>query len=348
MRIAMLADAVTRMEGGGISGVNQLVLGNALAMQQRGHDVTLIAPEGTKLSYNITLVELPGALQPTTVDAPRDSYPTDIDGIIFSYCHYLATQQQEYDVILNCCQDLPVYALTPLLATPLVHIPNLGDENDVITAEIRKYAYRVGLMSRAQGADLGLAEDVPVVRAGIDVAAYDYNATPLAERHYLAFGARIAHEKGVLDAAEIAKRAGLPLHVFGRIEDKDDFDALMQRYEDYIVYRGFLDKAGFIAEMRNARALLCTHRWLEAFGMVVIEALACGTPVVTYDGGGPKESLNDGVTGFVVKAGEVDAAVVAVGKLPQLKPQDCRAAAEELFDLAVHGARLEKWIAETL
>jgi UDP-glucose:tetrahydrobiopterin glucosyltransferase len=95
----------------------------------------------------------------------------------------------------------------------------------------------------------------------------------------------------------------------------------------------------------DCRALLMTPRWVEAFGNVAIEALACGVPVISYARGGPTEIVRDGKTGFLVEPDSVAGLVAAIGKLGEIDRSACRQQAEQEYSLAAWGDQLEDWFA---
>jgi UDP-glucose:tetrahydrobiopterin glucosyltransferase len=89
--------------------------------------------------------------------------------------------------------------------------------------------------------------------------------------------------------------------------------------------------------------MLMTPRWVEAFGNVAIEALACGVPVIAYRRGGPAEIVTDGKTGFLVEPDSVDGLVAAIERLDKIDRADCRHAAETIFSQSAWGTGMESW-----
>ena len=153
---------------------------------------------------------------------------------------------------------------------------------------------------------------------------------------YLAFLGRISPEKSPDRAIEIAKRAGLPLRIAAKVDarDRDYFEQkirplLNHPRVDFIGEIGERDKNEFLGE---AMALLLPIDWPEPFGLVVIEALACGTPVVAWPRGSLPELIEDGATGFLVDS--VEAAAEAAGRCLSLNRHRCRQAFEQRFTAA--------------
>ncbi|HTL04468.1 MAG TPA: glycosyltransferase family 4 protein [Gemmatimonadales bacterium] len=150
---------------------------------------------------------------------------------------------------------------------------------------------------------------------------------------YLAFLGRISPEKRVDRAIEIARRVGMPLRIAAKVDRADrnyfekEIKALLQQpFVEFLGEIGEAEKQRFLGE---AYALLFPIDWREPFGLVMIEALSCGTPVVAWRQGSVSEVLEDGVTGYIVD--ELEDAVAAVEKVESLSRRRCREVFEECF-----------------
>jgi glycosyltransferase involved in cell wall biosynthesis len=150
---------------------------------------------------------------------------------------------------------------------------------------------------------------------------------------YLAFLGRISPEKRVDRAIEIAKQAGMRLKIAAKIDtaDRKYFETTISHLLDdplveYVGEIGEHEKSGFLG---NAHALLFPIDWPEPFGLVMIEALACGTPVIAYARGSVPEIVEDGETGFLVSS--IDEAADAVSRVASLDRRRCRATFENRF-----------------
>ena len=158
--------------------------------------------------------------------------------------------------------------------------------------------------------------------------------SPRPNGDYLAFLGRISPEKRPDRAIEIAARAGLPLRIAAKVDkvDRAYWDMviapLVARHDnvEFIGEIGEAEKASFLG---NARALLFPIDWPEPFGLVMIEAMACGTPVIAWNCGSVPEVVDDGVTGFIV--GDEAAAVAAVRRAAMLDRAQVRAVFERRF-----------------
>ncbi len=135
--------------------------------------------------------------------------------------------------------------------------------------------------------------------------------------NYLAFMGRISPEKGVDKAIEIALKSGIPLKIAAKVDkaDKEYYELEIKHLLDnpLIEFVGEIDERGKTAFLGNAKALLFPINWSEPFGMVIIEAMSCGTPVIAFNRGSVPELIDDGVSGFSVS--NVEEAVNAVNKI---------------------------------
>ncbi|MGB3570722.1 MAG: glycosyltransferase [Phormidesmis sp.] len=193
-----------------------------------------------------------------------------------------------------------------------------------------------------------------VLGGGLNLDLYDYNPGPGT---FLAWVGRISPEKGLEDAIAAATAAHQPLKIFGKIEDTDYWQALQPKIEaairksnlanpaesNLVEYCGFLPTEDLQKAIGQAQALLVTPHWIEAFGIVAIEALACGVPVIAYSQGGLVEIVQPGKTGYLVAPHDIDGLVQAIAKIDDINRASCRAQAEKLYSLSAWSRRFEQW-----
>lgn len=185
-------------------------------------------------------------------------------------------------------------------------------------------------ISRSQREPLPQAQFCGNVYHGLPRELYAFEARP---GEYVAFVGRMSPEKRVDRAIEIARRAGLPIKIAAKIDpaerayfERDIAPLLSQRHVEFVGEIAEKDKRGFLG---GARCLLFPIDWPEPFGLVMIEAMACGTPVVAFRRGSVPEVVDDGVTGFVVD--DVEQAVLATRRAVELERAACREAFERRF-----------------
>ncbi|HET6725574.1 MAG TPA: glycosyltransferase family 4 protein [Gammaproteobacteria bacterium] len=188
----------------------------------------------------------------------------------------------------------------------------------------------VASISNAQRKPLGHARWMGTVPHGLPPALYDYNPDPDG---YFAFIGRIAPEKRVDIAIETAKRLSVPLKIAAKVDavDREYFEDHIQPLLDHplIEYIGEINDRDKRAFLGQARALLFTVDWPEPFGLAMIEAMACGTPVIALRRGSVPEVLEDGVTGFIVDSPEE--VVDAAARVTQISRRACRDVFERRF-----------------
>lgn len=337
--------------GSGMGGGVELTLKNiAQALRDRNHTIAIVAPAGSILR-GFPVIEIPGRLQSTAQSEGRDAWvampPESVLANMWSYARQV---QANYDLILNFAYDWLPFYLTPFFQTPIAHLVSMGsltDATDQIIGQIATdFPGTIALHSRAQAATFEFGDRCRVVGNGFDLSQYQFCAEP---ENALAWVGRLAPEKGLEDAVIAAQATGIPLKVWGLLQDVAYWQDICDQYPDApVTYEGFLPTAELQQELGNCRALLMTPRWVEAFGNVAIEALACGVPVIAYDRGGPAEIVQHGKTGWLVPPDRVKGLVDAIAKIDQIDRRTCRESAEQDYSLEAMGDRVEQWFAAIL
>ena len=231
-----------------------------------------------------------------------------------------------FDVIHNHYDFLPL-TYTGLVATPVVTTVH-GFSSDGIKPVYRRYADRVAYVSISDADRDPDLRYVATVYHGIDLAEFTLRERP--GRGLVYFG-RIHPDKGVADAIAVAKAAGLPLVIAGIVHDRTYFEREIAPHVDgdRVRYVGSLGPAERDELLGSALALLHLVEFAEPFGLSMIEAMACGTPVIARGRGAVREVVDEGLTGFVVD--DVAGAIDAVGRIGALDRRAVRARVAERF-----------------
>jgi glycosyltransferase involved in cell wall biosynthesis len=191
-------------------------------------------------------------------------------------------------------------------------------------------------ISNAQRTSIPNANFAATIHHGLPLELFKLNLTPRGK--YLSFLGRISPEKGVDRAIAIARAVNLPLKIAAKVDrlDRDYFHHQIAPLIDppRVDFIGEIDETAKAALLRDSLAVLFPINWPEPFGLVMIEAMACGTPVIAFDRGAVREVVDDGVTGQVVN--RVDEAVSA---LPQVLALD-RAKVRRQFEKRFSAARM--------
>lgn len=334
--------------GSGLGGGVELTLRNiAQVLQQRGHTITIVAPAGSVLE-GFSLIEIPGDLHPTAQSEGRNAWIVmPPNSVLAAMWNYVAQVQGNYDLILNFAYDWLPFYLTPFLTTPVAHLVSMGsltDGMDQVIAQIaEQFPHTVAVHSRAQAETFPSGDRFWVVGNGFDLEQYRFCAEP---ENVLGWVGRLAPEKGLEDAVMAAQATNIPLKIWGVLQDVAYWHDICDQYpEAPVSYEGFLPTADLQRALGHCRALLMTPKWVEAFGNVAIEAMACGVPVIAYERGGPAEIVQHGKTGWLVEPDYVQGLVKAIAHLDQIDRHACRSYVEAEYSLQAMGDRLERWFA---
>jgi glycosyltransferase involved in cell wall biosynthesis len=188
-------------------------------------------------------------------------------------------------------------------------------------------------ISDAQRAPIDRANWLGTVYHGLPLDLHCVNSQ---QGQYLAFLGRISPEKRLDRAIEIARRAGLPLKVAAKIYPEERgyyreiIEPLLRESGSFVEMIGEIDVRAKESFLGGALALLFPIDWEEPFGLVMIEAMACGTPVIAWRRGSVPEVVDEGVTGFIVD--DIDGAVRAAKRVGEIDRLVCRRVFEERFD----------------
>lgn len=337
--------------GTGLGGGVELSLYNiAQEMLRRGHTLQILAPVGSTVE-SMPIVQVPGNLQIIAQSQERDA-PVTMPGnsVLTNMWEYARQVQAEYDLIVNFAYDWLPFYLTPFFTRAIAHFVSMGslyEAMDRIVAQVAEdFPGTIGFYTPSQAATFALNQQCPCLSSGIDLSLYEFCPHP---QPGLAWLGRIAPEKGLEDAVAAAKITNMPLKIMGKMQDESYWQQICQDYPDApIEYLGFLSTAKMQQELRQCRAMLMTPRWVEAFGNVAIEALACGVPVISYRRGGPAEIIQDGKTGFLVEPDSVNKLVEAIARLDEIDRYTCRQQAESQYSLEALGDRFEQWFQNIL
>ncbi len=332
--------------GSGLGGGVELTLVNLVtALTQRGHQIAIAAPEGSQLA-EAALVQIPGILQPTAHTQGRDAPATMVDNAVLAHqLAYARRVQTDYDLIVNFAYDWLPFYLTPFFQTPIAHFVSMGSLSRLMDRAITQvhetFPGTLGAYTQAQIDTFPEGLTWRLLSSAIDLSQYVYCDTPGPNLVWLG---RISPEKGLEDAVAAAQATQIPLKILGKLEDTDYWQTIQNTYpEAPIDYLGFLQTQQLQTIVRRCRGLLMTPRWVEAFGNVAIEALACGVPVVAYRRGGPTEIIDHGTTGWLVEPDNVEGLIKGIQQLDTIDRHSCRQQAETKYSLPALGKRFENW-----
>jgi glycosyltransferase involved in cell wall biosynthesis len=319
----------------------------AESLTRAGHDVTFFAPNGS--AVQTTSVET-GGISPlvrnlndlTTVleDEAKTSH-----NILGLYDQYMAHEmferanQGEFDVLLFHHPEaaLPFARLYPQVPVVYaIHDPIDKRFKEALELYESPNQFYVSISDNQRLT----APDLPyltTIHNGIDTNLYKYCDIP---SDYLLFTGRITPDKGAREAIQVAQETGNRLLIIGGVYagQKDYFDTYVRPHlNENVLYLGFMERDTIVTYYQKAKALINPLQWEEPFGLTMIEAMSCGTPVVALRRGSVPEIIENGKTGFVVDS--LSEMAAAIGKLEQIRRADCRAQVEKRFSIEVMAKR---------
>jgi glycosyltransferase involved in cell wall biosynthesis len=324
MKIAQIAPLAESCPPQLYGGTERIVSYLTEELVRKGHDVTLFASGDSKTSAKLVAVA-PMALRlnPNVKDpvpyhvmmleeVRRRADQFDVLHFHMDFLHYPLMQQYADRVVTTLHGRLDLPDLQPFYtAFPDLPLVSISD---------------------AQRKPMPPVNWVGTVHHGLPRNQLPFMARPKGD--YLAFLGRISPEKRPDRAIEIAAKAGIKLKIAAKIDNADraywdEVIAPLVADNPHVEFVGEIDERQKAVFLGNARALLFPIDWPEPFGLVMIEAMACGTPVVAFRCGSVPEVIDDGVSGFVVD--DVAEAVAAVKQIHKLDRVEVRAIFEERF-----------------
>lgn len=342
MRIAQLAPPWLSVPPLAYGGTEIIVHLLTEGLVKKGHEVTLFASGDSKTSARLSFV-FKTALGNSGYNKKEPLHPL---------LHYIECfdRAKEFDIIHNHAQYYAMF-LAHLVKTPVLHTihgsysPEYTPEEKIHTLQ-RFKDHKFISISNSQRSDLPELNYIATVYNGVDLSKFTFSQE-LGK--YLLWIGRITSKKGPVEAIHAARRLNMELRIVAAVDPSEEeyFVKEVKPLIDgkLVTFEGEVDNAKKIYYYQHALATLFPIEWEEPFGLVMIESLACGTPVVAYNHGSVPEVIKDGKTGFVVnskngKAGDfiiketgVDGLVEGVKRITQINRDECRKHVENNFSM---------------
>ncbi len=288
------------------------------ALVRRGVDVTLFATQDSQTAGTLAGV----------VPAPYSEDPS-IDAKVWEFRHlaHVFERAGEFDLIHNQA-DFPAHAFSHLVDTPMVTTIH-GFSSDRILPMYQPYQDRVHYVAISDADRSPKLNYAATIHHGIVLDDFPFD--PIGSDDLLFFG-RMHPDKGAAEAIAVANATNRKLAMYGIVQDHGYYErSVVPALNDRITHPGAVGGEDRTRALGSAAALLHLINFDEPFGLSVIEAMACGTPVIAIDRGSMPELIEHGVTGFLVNS--VDEAIAAVARLPEIDRAACRAAVAERFSV---------------
>jgi len=327
LRIAQLSTPWERVPPAKYGGTELIASLLTEELVRRGHKVTLFATGDSKTKATLRSV-YPKALYRAGIPWTNSTWP-------LLHVQECLERADEFDIIHNHFHYFGL-SMGAVIDTPVITTYH-GDfetaEKDSGKKAILKKNHRMPFVSISNDqrthTTVGL-NFVKTVYNAVDITKFPFNPNP---GNYLVWLGRITPKKGIIEAIQVAKKFGMKLFIAAKIDVVDtEFykqevkPLLSKKHAEYIGEIGPRDKAKLL---KNAYALVNPIKWNEPFGLVMIEAQACGTPVVAFPRGAAPELIQKGKTGFFAK--DISEMVRALKKVPELNRHDARKNVEQHF-----------------
>ncbi|MGU3317114.1 glycosyltransferase family 4 protein [Sphingomonas sp. M6A6_1c] len=286
------------------------------ALVARGVDVTLFATQDSLTAGTLSAV----------VPAPYSEDPS-VDAKVWEFRHlaHLFARAGEFDLIHNQA-DFPAHAFSHLVTTPMVTTIH-GFSSDRILPMYQPYQDRVHYVAISDADRAPQLRYAATIHHGIVLDDFPFDAEGSDD---LLFFGRMHPDKGAAEAIAVAQATARDLAMYGIVQDQGYYErSVVPHLGERIRHPGAVGGDARTAALGKAAALLHLINFDEPFGLSVIEAMACGTPVIAIRRGSMPELIEHGVTGFLVDS--VDEAIAAVARLPEIDRAACRAAVAARF-----------------
>jgi glycosyltransferase involved in cell wall biosynthesis len=326
MNIAQIAPLAESVPPKLYGGTERVVFYLTEELVRLGHKVTLFASADSRTSARL----VPCAPRALRLD-PRVQDPLPHHLLMLDK---VRARAHEFDVLHFHLEHLHLPLFRPLAGKTVTTPHGRLDQADLQPLYQELDDMPLVSISDSQRKPLSGARWVATVYHGLPDPVCPYNPAPRGD--YLAFLGRASPEKGIERAIEIARRAGLPLRIAAKVDRADEpyWRTCIQPLlaHPLIEYLGEVDEAAKPALLGNARALLFPIDWPEPFGLAMIEAMSCGTPVIAWPNGAVPEIVDHGVSGLIVDS--IERAVDAVQAAAHLERRAVRRRFEERFSAA--------------
>jgi glycosyltransferase involved in cell wall biosynthesis len=335
VRIAMLAPPWIPVPPPAYGGIEEVVRLLCEGLAEHGHEVTLFAPPGSESRAEVTAVleeAHPDEIQKAQIEV-------DHVARVFAAIDAAAADGRPYDVIHDHTGHSAL-AMADRVGTPLVHTLH-GPFDQAACHFYAQHGRKASIVAISQAQ----LDDAPAEMGGgavvpnpIELGEWPFRAD---KDGYVLWIGRMSPDKGPNRAIAAAREAGVRLLLAGPVQpgQEEFFAEEVEPHldDEGIEYVGEADAQGKRGLYQGARGLLMPIRWPEPFGLVMVEALASGTPVIAFPEGSAPEVVEDGRTGFIVD--DEHAMAAAIDRLDTIDPQACRRSCEQRFsvDAVVRG-----------
>jgi len=350
MRIVLISTPIGFLgsgKGGGVElTLNSLVSG----LISLGHSVEVVAPKNSKLHKSNVKAKLHFVEGQDQISWQHQNYNSPVsipdNSLLAGMLEKGLSIAKQADVLLNMSYDwLPIW-MTLNVDIPIAHIVSMGSEslviNNLISHVYDKYPYNFAFHSKIQADDYPFIKKPTIIGNGFKLDNYTFQDSVNGP---LAWVGRVAPEKGLEDAVYVANKLGETVKVWGVMEDETYASEIEKSFpQGTIDWMGFLSTNELQKELGKCRVLLNTPKWNEAYGNVIVEALACGVPVVAYRRGGPSEIIQHGQTGYLVNPDDKETLLYYGNIIEKINRKNCREWVEKNASVDKFANKVVNWL----
>ena len=354
MRLTIISTPIGSLGSGRGGGVELTLNSLVSGLLEQNHLINVVAPINSILSESCRSANLF-----TVEGSPQKSWQhqnyytkTKIskDSIVYVMLEKALSLMNNCDAIINLAYDLLPISKTLEVKYPIVHLVSMGNESQEISNIISKvyssYPYNFAFHSKSQASDYPFIKEPIILGNGFELSQYTFQKKKDGP---LAWVGRVAPEKGLEDAAYVASKIGEKLNVWGIIEDKVYASKIADCYPSgQICWKGYLQTKILQKELGQCRALINTPKWNEAYGNVIVEAMACGVPIVAYKKGGPGEIVQHGETGFLVEPDNKQSLLMSLKQINKINRKKCREWVENNASSNIFADKVVSWLKKVI
>jgi glycosyltransferase involved in cell wall biosynthesis len=353
MKVLILGSVALPIPPAMQGGTERMAYYQAKGLVARGHDVTMIVAKGSSTTEGYTAVQIGGGdtvdgskvIDKTLLSAKKEVFTESSRNLrkeavyLSQVSTYLLQHGREYDIIINNMRAgesifMPIVSSLGKTMLNVMHLPLFSELAD----EFRKSNQPIVTISNAQRKEFPDLNYVGTVYNCVDTNVFTMDSSQsnrppstVNREPYLLMMGSIAPHKNQKTGIDVAKSVGIPIVLAGKISNPTYYSTVIAPLVDgkSVRHVGEIGLEKKIALYQGAKALLFPVLWEEPFGLVMIEALSCGTPVVAFDRGSVSEIVRDGKTGYIVDT--VVQMIEAAKKLGSIDRARCRKDMEASF-----------------
>jgi len=331
LRIAIIAPPFTAVPPQKQGGTERIVFQMIEGFKKRGHKVTLFGTGNCKTSAKfIQIFKEPISSRTFDTTYIESSRSLRLEtAYLARVMEEIVMREGEFDIIFNHARGGYIFLpLTRFLKTPIIsifHLPLFEELADFLSSFKKP---NVITISNSQRKNFPKINYLATIYNGVDLKEFSFSKKP---KDYFVFMAAMGEHKNPRDAILAIKKIGGKLILAGGKIREPYFSKEIKPLLDgkRIKYLGEISGKKRVELLKNAKALLFPIKWREPFGLIMIEAMACGTPVIAYPNGAVPEVIENGKTGFIVK--NVNEMAKAIRKIELIDRKKCRERVEKFF-----------------